>query len=76
MARIVQEGQSLDISTLERTQLQHLMRRAGLLVEPSPAIYASAEQSTLTLDEAIALLSRGDGPSLSEQLDEARGRQE
>ena len=57
----------------DRTQVQAVLRHAGLLVEPSPATLASAAQSTLTLEEAIAILSRGDGPSLSAQLDEERG---
>ena len=57
----------------EREQVRALMQRAGLLVEPSPATRASGARATLTLEEAAEILSRGDAPSLTEQLDDERG---
>ena len=58
---------------VSREQVKDILRDAGLLVEPSPAIHASAAQSTLTLEDASEILSRGDGPSFSRQVDEERG---
>ncbi len=73
---VIHKHPDLHMSATDRTQLQTLMQRRGLLVEPSPATRASAAQSTLTLEEAAAMLSRGDAPPFSAQLAEARGHHE
>ena len=65
--------QDLQPDTVDREYVKAVMRSRGLLIEPSPQTRASAAQSTLTLDEAAAILSRGDGPSFSQQIDEERG---
>jgi hypothetical protein len=62
-----------DAPRVDREDVRAVMRNAGILVEASPATVASATQSTLTLDEAAAILSRGDGPAFSQQVDEERG---
>ena len=74
MARDVvsQDAQPVGI-TVDREHLKAVMLEAGLLAEPSPIALASAAQSTLTLDEATEILSRGEGPSFSQQVDEERG---
>ncbi len=53
---------------VSREQLKDVLRNAGLLVEPSPATLESAAQSTLTLADATEILSRGAGPSFSQQV--------
>ena len=72
-AHVVQNYAAPDGSTPERAQIQAVMQRAGLLVEPSPSMLTSAAESTLTLEEAAAILSRGDAAPFSEQLEEERG---
>lgn len=61
------------LSAPDREQVKALMQRVGLFVEPSSATRASGAQATLTLEEAAEILSRGDGPSFTEQLDDERG---
>ncbi len=70
-SNVTQQGLPQD--TVDREHVKAVMRSRGLLVEPSPQTLASAAQSTLTLDEAAAILSRGDGPTFSQQIDEERG---
>jgi hypothetical protein len=70
---VAAEQQHADVAPVDRPHLRAVMRRAGLLVEPSPATLVAAAHSTLTLDEAVAILSRGDGPSFSAELDAERG---
>ena len=65
--------QGIQPSTVDREHVKAVLCDAGLLVEPSPRTLASAAQSTLTLDEAAAILSRRDGASFSQQVDEERG---
>lgn len=72
-AHVVQNYPDPDATTADRARIQALMQRAGLLVEPSPSTRASAAQSTLTLDEAATILSRGDAAPFSEQLEEEHG---
>ncbi|HSH81506.1 MAG TPA: hypothetical protein VLA19_23500 [Herpetosiphonaceae bacterium] len=72
-ANVIQNYPAPDASTPDRAEIQGLMQRAGLLVEPSPSTLTSAAQSTLTLEEAAAILSRGEAAPFSEQLEEERG---
>ena len=58
---------------IDREHVKAVLRSTGLLVEPSPALLASAAESTLTLAEAAEILGRGAGLSFSEQVDEERG---
>jgi hypothetical protein len=60
----------------EREHATEALRAAGLLAELSPEEKARAAQSTLTLDEARAILDRGGGQSLSETVLELRGSKE
>lgn len=69
-SNVTQQG--IQPNTVTRERLKAVLRKAGLLVEPDPRTLASAAQSTLTLDEAAAILSRGDGPSFSQQVEEER----
>ena len=57
----------------ERERLTELLRAAGLLTELSPEEKLRAAQSTLTLDEARAILDRAGGTPLSEIILEMRG---
>ena len=57
----------------EREQSIAVLRAAGLLAEPSPDMLALAAQSTATLDEVSAALSRAGGQPLSEIILEQRG---
>lgn len=57
----------------EREQLRAALRSAGLLAEPSPEMLRLAEESTLSLDEARAILDRVGGVPLSEVILEIRG---
>jgi plasmid stability protein len=59
-----------------RTQLQAVLRAAGKLVAPSPQMQRLAAESTLTLDEARAILDRAGGKPLSEVILEMRGPKE
>jgi hypothetical protein len=60
----------------ERDRATAALRAAGLLTELSPAEKARAAQSTLTLDEARAILDRAGGKPLSEIILEMRGPKE
>ena len=57
----------------ERDRVTEVLRAAGLLVEPSPEMRRLASQSTLTLEEARAILDRVGGQTLSEVIIEMRG---
>lgn len=60
----------------ERERAIAALRAAGLLTELSPTEKARAAQSTLTLDEARAILDRAGGTPLSEIILEMRGSKE
>jgi hypothetical protein len=60
----------------ERERATAALRAAGLLTELSPAEKVRAAQSTLTLDEARAILDRAGGKPLSEIILEMRGPKE
>ncbi len=60
----------------ERDRLRAALRAAGRLGELSPEEKQRAAQSTLTLEEARAILDRGGGKSLSELILEMRGPKE
>ena len=60
----------------ERERAIEVLRAAGLLAEPSPEMLALAAQSTATLEEVSAALSRGGGKPLSEIILEQRGPKE
>ncbi len=60
----------------ERDRATEALRVAGLLAEPSPAMQRLAAESTLTLDEARAILDRAGGKPLSEVILEMRGPKE
>jgi hypothetical protein len=72
-ANLIPEGVLANDVVGEREHVQEILRNAGLLVEPDAATLASAAQSTLTLNDASELLSRGTGPSFSQQVDDERG---
>ena len=57
----------------EREQATAALRAAGLLAEPSTAMQRLAAESTLTLEEARAILDRAGGKPLSELVLEMRG---
>jgi hypothetical protein len=56
-----------------RAQVAAKLRAAGLLAVLAPEEQMQAAQSTLTLDEARAILDRADGKPLSEIILELRG---
>ncbi len=60
----------------ERQRATEALRTAGLLAELSPEEKALAAQSTLTLEEARAILDRAGGKPLSEIILEMRGPKE
>ncbi|MDP9311729.1 MAG: hypothetical protein M3R24_12755 [Chloroflexota bacterium] len=55
----------------ESDRIRQALDEDDLLVEPAIAI-ADDRVSDLTLDEAAELLSRGNGPSFSQQVDDER----
>ena len=57
---------------VDRERIKAVMRSGGLLVEPDLVTPASAEKPMLSLDEAAQILSRGDGPSFSQQVADER----
>ena len=57
----------------ERERVREALRAAGLLAEPSPEMRQLAAESTLTLEEARAILDRVGGKPLSEVILEMRG---
>ena len=59
--------------TSERERLRAALRAAGRLGELSPEEKLRAAQSTLTLEEARAILDRAGGKPLSEIILEMRG---
>lgn len=60
----------------ERERVTEALRAAGLLSEPSPAMHQLAAESTLTLEEARAILDRAGGKPFSEVILEMRGPKE
>jgi hypothetical protein len=57
----------------ERERAIAVLRDAGLLAESGPELKARAARSTLTLEEARAILDRAGGQPLSELILEQRG---
>lgn len=57
----------------ERERAVDVLREAGLLAESGPELKARAARSTLTLEEARAILDRAGGQPLSETILEMRG---
>jgi hypothetical protein len=55
----------------------HVPIRATMLPEENPmardVVSQDAQPVGITVDEAAEILSRGDGPSFSQQVDEERG---
>jgi hypothetical protein len=71
------EKSAVTISMLsEREQLRTSLRAAGKLTELSQEEKQLAAQSTLTLDEARAILDRAGGKPLSEIILDMRGPKE
>jgi hypothetical protein len=67
---------SAGVMTSERERLRAVLRAAGRLGELSPEEKQRAAQSTLTLEEARAILDRAGGKPLSEIVLEMRGPKE
>jgi predicted transcriptional regulator len=65
-----------DLTLSEREHATAALRAAGLLTELSAAEKERAARSTLTLDEARAILDRAGGKPLSEIILEMRGPKE
>lgn len=59
----------------ERERAIAVLRDAGLLAQSGPELKVRAARSTLTLDEARAILDRVGGQPLSEVIIEMRGSQ-
>src|SRR5205823_5543203 len=57
----------------EREKLRAALHAAGLLAKPSSKMRKLADESTLTLDEARAILDRMGGKPLSKVILEMRG---
>src|SRR5262245_49891467 len=57
----------------ERERAREVLRAAGLLAEPSAEMKKLAGESTLTLEEARAILDRAGGKPLSEVILDMRG---
>ena len=60
----------------ERERAIAVLRDAGLLAESGPELKARAARSTLTLEQARAILDRAGGKPLSEIIIEMRGPKE
>src|SRR5262245_53277166 len=60
----------------ERERAREVLRAAGLLTELGPELKRRAQQSTATLEEVSAALSRAGGKPLSEIILEQRGPKE
>ena len=60
----------------DRDRSTEVLRAAGLLAEPSPEMRRLAAESTMTLEEVSAALSRAGGKPLSELILEMRGPKE
>jgi hypothetical protein len=73
---VVEEAQLVHPLASERERATEALRAAGLLAELSPAEKALADQSSLTLEEARAILDRAGGKPLSEIILEMRGPKE
>jgi predicted transcriptional regulator len=59
-----------------RERMRAALRAHGLLAEPTNEMRRLASESTLTLDEARAILDRAGGKPLSEVILEMRGPKE
>lgn len=57
-----------------RERMRAALRAQGLLAEPTEEMRRLASESTLTLDEARAILDRAGGKPLSEVILEMRGK--
>jgi len=68
--------QLADVHLSERDRATAVLRAAGLLTELSPEEKERAARSTLTLEEARAILDRAGGKPLSEVILEMRGPKE
>ncbi|MCX7789541.1 MAG: hypothetical protein N2378_02785 [Chloroflexaceae bacterium] len=68
--------QLADVHLSERDRATAVLREAGLLTELSPEEKERAARSTLTLEEARAILDRAGGKPLSEIILEMRGPKE
>ncbi|MBA3946957.1 MAG: hypothetical protein H0X37_20645 [Herpetosiphonaceae bacterium] len=75
-AVLVVEEQAVPTLTTERDRVTAALRAAGLLAEPTPEMQQLAAASTLTLEEARAILDRTGGQPLSELILEMRGPKE
>jgi plasmid stability protein len=60
----------------ERERAREILRAAGLLTELGPELKQRAAQSTASLEEVSAALSRAGGKPLSELVIEQRGPKE
>lgn len=60
----------------ERARAREILRAAGLLTELGPELKQRAAQSTASLEEVSAALSRAGGKPLSEIVIEQRGPKE
>ncbi|PDW02168.1 hypothetical protein [Candidatus Viridilinea mediisalina] len=60
-------------SLSKHERVTDVLRAAGLLAEPSAEMQKLAAESTLTLEEACAILDRAGGKPLSEVILEMRG---
>ena len=72
-AVLVVEEQVVPALASERDRATAALRAAGLLEEPTPEMQRIAAASTLTLEEARAILDRAGGKPLSEVILEMRG---
>ena len=70
---VIEDAQAAAPAAGERELATEALRAAGLLAEPSPEMQRLAAESTLTLDEARAILDRAGGKPLSEIILEMRG---
>jgi hypothetical protein len=64
---------AFEVPASDRERLRTVLQAAGRLAELSPQEKQRAAQSTLTLDEARAILDRTSGQPLSEIILEMRG---
>jgi hypothetical protein len=66
-------AQLADVQLSERDRVLAVLRASGLLTELAPEEKERAARSTLTLEEARAILDRAGGKPLSEVILEMRG---
>ena len=75
-AVLVVEEQTAPTPATKRDRATEALRAAGLLAEPTLEMREQAAASTLTLEEARAILDRAGGKPLSEIIIEMRGPRE